>query len=79
MALVPGLVDSHSHIGQVEGADSTGPIQPEARVLEPITCEASGNRIGGLYYDAGGAYGVAIMEAGAYYFRLTTRPLDQAP
>lgn len=34
--LLPGLVDTHSHIAQVEGADSTAPIQPEVRVLDSI-------------------------------------------
>ncbi len=34
--LMPGLVDTHSHIGSVEGADSTAPIQPDVRVLDSI-------------------------------------------
>ena len=34
--LMPGLVDSHSHIGGVDGADSSAPIQPDARVLDSI-------------------------------------------
>jgi imidazolonepropionase-like amidohydrolase len=34
--LMPGLVDSHSHIGGGSGADGSGPIQPEARVLDAI-------------------------------------------
>ncbi|HUG43106.1 MAG TPA: amidohydrolase family protein [Acidobacteriota bacterium] len=32
--ILPGLVDTHSHIGQVEGADRSAPIQPEVRVLD---------------------------------------------
>jgi len=40
--LFPGLVDSHSHIGSVEGADSTAPIQPDARVLDSINVRDSG-------------------------------------
>lgn len=39
--LMPGLVDSHSHIGQPEGADSTAPIQPEIRVLDSVNARAS--------------------------------------
>ena len=35
--LMPGLVDSHSHIGSVEGGDSSGAIQPDVRVLDSIT------------------------------------------
>ncbi|GAB4108800.1 MAG: amidohydrolase family protein [Acidobacteriota bacterium] len=34
--IMPGLVDTHSHIGQVEGADSSAPIQPEVRVLDAL-------------------------------------------
>jgi len=34
--LMPGLVDSHSHIGGGTGGDGSGPIQPDARVLDSI-------------------------------------------
>lgn len=34
--LMPGLVDSHSHIGSGSGGDASGPIQPDARVLDSI-------------------------------------------
>lgn len=34
--LMPGLIDSHSHIGGGSGGDSSGPIQPEARVLDAL-------------------------------------------
>lgn len=39
--LMPGLVDSHSHIGQPEGADSTAAIQPDVRVLDSVNARAS--------------------------------------
>lgn len=39
--IMPGLVDSHSHIGSVAGGDSSGPVQPEARVLDSIDVRAS--------------------------------------
>ncbi len=39
--LMPGLVDSHSHIGQPEGADSSAPIQPDVRVLDSVNARAS--------------------------------------
>jgi imidazolonepropionase-like amidohydrolase len=38
--IMPGLVDSHSHIGSVAGGDNSGPIQPEARVLDSIDVRA---------------------------------------
>ena len=34
--LMPGLVDSHSHIGGGSGADGASPIQPDVRVLDAI-------------------------------------------
>jgi len=34
--IVPGYVDTHSHIGAVEGGDRSEPIQPEVRVLDSI-------------------------------------------
>ena len=39
--LMPGLVDSHSHVGQPEGADSSAPIQPDVRVLDSVNARAS--------------------------------------
>jgi imidazolonepropionase-like amidohydrolase len=34
--IMPGLVDSHSHIGAPEGGDSSSPIQPDVRVLDSV-------------------------------------------
>ena len=34
--IMPGLVDTHSHIGDVAGADGSAPIQPEVRILDSI-------------------------------------------
>lgn len=34
--IMPGLVDTHSHIGGVEGADASAPIQPDVRILDSI-------------------------------------------
>lgn len=34
--IMPGLVDSHSHVGEVAGADGSAPIQPEVRILDSI-------------------------------------------
>jgi imidazolonepropionase-like amidohydrolase len=39
--IMPGLVDTHSHIGQVEGGDSSAPIQPEVRILDSINIRDS--------------------------------------
>ncbi len=49
--LIPGLVDSHSHVGGIGGADGSGSIQPDVRVLDSINPSDSGfnrARSGGL-------------------------------
>lgn len=42
--IMPGLVDTHSHIGGVGGADSSAPIQPDVRVADSINVRDSGFR-----------------------------------
>lgn len=49
--LMPGLVDTHSHIGQVAGADGSGAIQPDVRALDSINLRHTGidkARAGGI-------------------------------
>jgi len=49
--ILPGLVDTHSHIGGVEGADRSAPIQPDVRALDSIDVRHSGfsrARAGGI-------------------------------
>lgn len=38
--VMPGLVDSHSHIGGGSGADGSAPIQPDVRLLDGINAQA---------------------------------------
>ncbi|GMV24706.1 MAG: amidohydrolase [Phycisphaerae bacterium] len=42
--IMPGLVDTHSHIGGVGGADGSAPIQPGVRVLDSVNPMDSGFR-----------------------------------
>ncbi len=42
--VMPGLVDSHSHIGSPAGGDGSAPIQPDVRVLDAIDVRASSIR-----------------------------------
>ncbi|MDX9910294.1 MAG: amidohydrolase family protein [Phycisphaerales bacterium] len=42
--VMPGLVDTHSHIGGIGGADGSGPIQPGVRVRDSINVRDSGFR-----------------------------------
>jgi imidazolonepropionase-like amidohydrolase len=39
--IMPGLVDTHSHIGDGSGADGSSPIQPDVRLLDGINARAS--------------------------------------
>jgi imidazolonepropionase-like amidohydrolase len=42
--LIPGLVDTHSHVGGVGGADGSGPLQPDVRVADSLNPLDSGFR-----------------------------------
>jgi imidazolonepropionase-like amidohydrolase len=42
--VMPGLVDTHSHIGGIGGADGTGTIQPDVRIFDSINPRDSGFR-----------------------------------
>jgi imidazolonepropionase-like amidohydrolase len=39
--IMPGLVDTHSHIGEGSGADGSSPIQPDVRLLDSLNVRAS--------------------------------------
>jgi imidazolonepropionase-like amidohydrolase len=39
---MPGLVDTHSHVGGGWGADDSAPIQPGVRMLDAVNCRDSG-------------------------------------
>lgn len=38
--IMPGIIDSHSHIGEGSGADGSSPIQPEVRLLDSLNPRA---------------------------------------
>lgn len=40
--IMPGLIDTHSHVGGGWGGDSSGPIQPDVRVWDSINVRDSG-------------------------------------
>lgn len=42
--IMPGIVDTHSHVGGIGGADGSGPIQPDVRVYDSINVNDSGFR-----------------------------------
>jgi imidazolonepropionase-like amidohydrolase len=49
--IMPGLVDTHSHIGGGSGGDGSGPIQPDVRVWDSVDVRGAGlkrARAGGI-------------------------------
>ena len=60
--IMPGLVDSHSHIGGGSGADSTAPIQPDVRILDSINPAAASIQRA----QAGGITTVNIMPGSGH-------------
>jgi len=40
--IMPGLVDTHNHIGGIGGADSSAPIQPDIRIYDSLNVRDSG-------------------------------------
>ncbi|MFM7075970.1 MAG: amidohydrolase family protein [Planctomycetaceae bacterium] len=42
--VIPGLVDTHSHVGGGRGGDSSAPVQPDVRILDSINVRDAGLR-----------------------------------
>lgn len=60
--IMPGLVDTHSHIGGAGGGDSSAPINPEVRVLDSINPLDAGFRRA----VAGGLTTINIMSGSGH-------------
>jgi imidazolonepropionase-like amidohydrolase len=60
--IMPGLVDSHSHIGEGSGGDGSTPIQPDVRILDGINARASGFQRA----QAGGITTVNVMPGSGH-------------
>jgi imidazolonepropionase-like amidohydrolase len=60
--IMPGLVDSHSHIGEGSGADNSSPIQPDVRLLDGLNFRASSLQRA----QAGGITTVNIMPGSGH-------------
>jgi imidazolonepropionase-like amidohydrolase len=39
--IMPGLIDTHSHVGEGSGADGSSPIQPDVRLLDSLNARAA--------------------------------------
>jgi imidazolonepropionase-like amidohydrolase len=60
--VMPGLVDTHSHIGGVAGADGSAPLQADVRVLDSIDVRSTGLRRA----QAGGITTVNVMPGSGH-------------
>ena len=60
--IMPGLVDSHSHVGSGSGADASGPIQPDVRILDGINARSSSLQRA----QAGGVTTVNVMPGSGH-------------
>lgn len=60
--IMPGLVDTHSHIGEPAGADGSSPIQPDVRILDSLNVRAASLQRA----QAGGITTVNIMPGSGH-------------
>ncbi len=62
MWIMPGLVDTHSHLGRGDGGDRSTPIQPDARILDVVDVRDPGFRKA----LAGGLTSVNVMPGSGH-------------
>lgn len=60
--LMPGLIDTHSHIGGGSGGDGSGPMHPDARLLDSLNVRSSGLQRA----QAGGITTVNVMPGSGH-------------
>lgn len=60
--IMPGLVDTHSHVGSGAGADGSAPVQPEVRLLDSIDVHDNGVQRA----QAGGITTVNVMPGSGH-------------
>ncbi len=60
--LMPGLVDTHSHVGGGAGADASAPLQPEVRVMDAVNARDNGLQRA----QAGGITTVNVMPGSGH-------------
>jgi imidazolonepropionase-like amidohydrolase len=60
--IIPGLVDTHSHVGQGWAADSSAPIQPDTRQLDAVDIRDAGFQRA----QAGGVTSLNVMSGSGH-------------
>ena len=73
--IMPGLVDTHSHIASPAGGDASAPIQPDVRVLDSVNVRSSGIRRA----QAGGITTVNVMPGSGHLLSGQTLYLKLRP
>lgn len=79
--IMPGLIDTHSHVGGVGGADGSSPIQPGVRIYDSINPMDSGFRrvaAGGIT-TANVMPGSGHLLSGQTVYLKMRRPVGKAP
>ena len=66
--IMPGLVDSHSHIGDADGADRSSPIQGDVRIMDALDARAATIQRA----QAGGITSVNVMPGSGHL--MSARP-----
>jgi imidazolonepropionase-like amidohydrolase len=60
--IMPGLIDTHSHIGGGSGGDGSAPLQPDVRILDSINVQDTGLQKA----QAGGITTVNVMPGSSH-------------
>ncbi|MCP9495365.1 MAG: amidohydrolase family protein [Pyrinomonadaceae bacterium MAG19_C2-C3] len=60
--IMPGLVDTHSHVGGGAGADASAPLQPEVRIMDAVNARDNGLQRA----QAGGITSVNVMPGSGH-------------
>ncbi len=79
--IMPGLVDTHSHVGGVGGGDGSSPIQPGVRVMDSLNSMDSGYRrvVAGGITTANVMPGSGHLLSGQTVYLKMRRDQGQAP
>ena len=73
--IMPGLVDTHSHIASPSGGDASAPIQPDVRVLDSVNVRSTGIKRA----QAGGITTVNVMPGSGHLLSGQTLYLKLRP
>jgi len=73
--IMPGLIDTHSHIGGPAGGDGSAPIQPDARVIDARGLVLNNGDSSQLHSDTYDFNDAAIPTGVSYWAKLVEMAL----